>query len=152
MRADYLYNLNPKKDRKLTAYFCVLFFSILSIMALLAFIKPNFVKKFRIEFNKEKQRTYASWKQKHSQYLSKTMKPDFSLSLKASLELLLERALLKLASEIKLDTNSLQKVRENIAALELESIREESFGGLRLHSRYGKELSGTLCSGPYRIS
>ena len=56
------------------------------------------------------------------------MKHDFSLSLKDRLKLLLERALLKLASEIKLDPNSLQKVRESIAALELESIREESFG------------------------
>ena len=56
------------------------------------------------------------------------MKTRFSLSLKAKLKLLLEKALLSLASEIKLDPKSLQKVKKSIETLELESIREESFG------------------------
>ena len=56
------------------------------------------------------------------------MKVDFSLSLKADLRLIIEKALIELASEIGLSPSSLKKVKEKIQTLEIESIREEKFG------------------------
>ena len=49
-------------------------------------------------------------------------------NLKTSLKALVEKALLALASEIKLTPDLLQQVKEALGTLELESIREESFG------------------------
>ena len=56
------------------------------------------------------------------------MKAGFSLNLKANLKLLVGRALLQLASEIGLGVSSIKKIKERLYSLELESIREESFG------------------------
>ena len=37
-------------------YFCIIFFSILTILALLSILKPKWVQKMKLEFYKEKRK------------------------------------------------------------------------------------------------